>query len=29
MTTNVHDPAERVRSFELLAEAFALTPPRP
>ena len=27
VTTNVHDPAERERSFELLAEAFALTPP--
>lgn len=26
VTTNVHDPAERRRSYELLAEAFALTP---
>jgi luciferase family oxidoreductase group 1 len=26
VTTNVHDPAERVRSFELLAQAFALAP---
>ncbi|MGN6301429.1 MAG: LLM class flavin-dependent oxidoreductase [Angustibacter sp.] len=25
VTTNVHDPAERVRSYELLADAFSLT----
>ena len=24
--TNVHDPADRLRSYELLAEAFALEP---
>ncbi|WP_426563902.1 LLM class flavin-dependent oxidoreductase [Angustibacter sp. McL0619] len=27
VTTNVHDPVERVRSFELLAQAFALKHP--
>jgi luciferase family oxidoreductase group 1 len=27
VTTNVHDPAERRRSYELLAGAFALAPP--
>jgi alkanesulfonate monooxygenase SsuD/methylene tetrahydromethanopterin reductase-like flavin-dependent oxidoreductase (luciferase family) len=26
VTTNVHDPAERQRSYELLAEAFSVTP---